>query len=137
MVCDSLLKRRVCWRSRHCSPQPPAPRVRRPAQGAGGFLQSAIFGTSGMRLHANELSFNPPPPRATGSLATMLGVRSFHFRGHRLSQRVTESTATYEVLESGAGAPPLSLVPEGKPAQPLAAGSSVTLPRGRARIVLA
>jgi len=33
--------------------------------GAGGFLQSAIFGTSGLRLHSDHLTFNPPPPRAT------------------------------------------------------------------------
>lgn len=56
------------------------------ASRAGGFLQSAIFGTSGMRLVSDGLTFNPPPPRATGSVATMMGVRSFHFRGHRLTQ---------------------------------------------------
>ena len=43
----------------------------------------AIFGTSGMRLVSDGLTFNPPPPRATGSAATMMGVISFHFRGHR------------------------------------------------------
>ena len=39
-----------------------------------------------MRLVSDGLTFNPPPPRATGSTATMMGVRSFHFRGHRLTQ---------------------------------------------------
>ena len=34
--------------------------------GAGGFLQQALFGSSGMRLEADKLTFNPPPCRASG-----------------------------------------------------------------------
>lgn len=66
----------------------------------------------------------------------MLGVQSFHFRGHRLSQQVTEDTTTYELLESSADAPALSLVPEGKPGTPLQVHVPVTMPRGKASIVL-
>lgn len=104
--------------------------------GAGGFLQSAIFGTSGLRLHSNHLSFNPPPPAASGSNATMLGVRSFHFRGHRLSQQVTTNTVRYEILESLPGSPTLSLTRDGYASVPLKAGLPVLVPRGLAQIVI-
>jgi trehalose/maltose hydrolase-like predicted phosphorylase len=70
--------------------------------GAGGFLQSVIFGTSGMRITSHALTFNPPPPSSTGTGATMLGVRSLHYLGNRLSQQVTQNSSVYELLESGA-----------------------------------
>ena len=104
---------------------------------AGGFLQSAIFGTSGMRLVSDGLTFNPPPPRATGSSATMLGVSSFHFRGHRLSQQVTEDMMVYSVVASEAAAPALVVTVEADgSSHPLAVGSPVSAPRGRAKISL-
>ena len=105
--------------------------------GAGGFLQSAIFGTSGMRLVSDGLTFNPPPPRATGSSATMMGVSSFHFRGHRLSQQVTEDSMTYSVVASEPGAPGLSVtVEKDGSSHDLTVGTPVTAARGRAKIVL-
>merc|ERR1712217_799845 len=57
--------------------------------GAGGFLQSVIFGTSGMRIKADGLHFNPPPPSATGTRATGFIMHSFHYQGARLRQEVT------------------------------------------------
>lgn len=105
---------------------------------AGGFLQSAIFGTSGMRLVADGLTFNPPPPRATGSTATMMGVQSFHFRGHRLSQQVSEETMTYNLISSEVSAAALILTVEADGSvHPLKAGSPVAVARGRAKITLA
>ena len=128
-------------------------------QGAGGFLQSAIFGTSGMRLVSDGLTFNPPPPRATGSAATMMGVRSFHFRGaihehrilfacalltclrrrpgHRLSQQVTEETMSYSVISSEASAPALTLTVDADGSKhQLAVGAPVSAPRGKAKITV-
>jgi len=61
-------------------------------------LQSAIFGTSGMRLVSDGLTFNPPPPRATGSAATMMGVRSFHFRGALHDHRILFACAALTCL---------------------------------------
>ena len=75
--------------------------------GAGGFLQSLIFGTGGMRISRGALTFNPPPPSATGTNATRLVVHSFHYLGSRLRQDVTTNATTYELLE--AGPMPLSL----------------------------
>ena len=34
--------------------------------GAGGFIQSVLFGTSGMRIKQDGLYFTPPPPNASG-----------------------------------------------------------------------
>merc|ERR1712194_25695 len=62
--------------------------------GAGGFLQSLVFGTSGLRIKAEGLSFNPPPPSATGTGASRLTVHSLHYLGSRLRQEVTEETIT-------------------------------------------
>lgn len=103
--------------------------------GAGGFLQSAIFGTSGMRLVSDGLTFLPPPPHATGSKATMMGVRSFHFRGHRLSQQVREQTMSYEVLSSAPGAPALTFTLDGGAGRQLAVGHPVKgVKRGKCKI---
>ena len=105
--------------------------------GAGGFLQSAIFGASGMRLVSDGLTFNPPPPRASGSSATMLGMSSFHFRGHRLSQQVTEDSMTYGVVASEPGSPELCVKLEvDGTLHDLAVGMPVKARRGRAKIVL-
>ena len=67
----------------------------------------------------------------------MLGVSSFHFRGHRLSQQVTEDTMTYSVVASEAAAPALVVTVEADgSSHPLAVGSPVSAPRGRAKISL-
>eukprot|EP00040_Diaphanoeca_grandis_P037457 m.244109 g.244109 ORF g.244109 m.244109 type:complete len:778 (-) comp33822_c3_seq5:211-2544(-) len=65
--------------------------------GAGGFLQSIVFGTSGMRLHNDSLLFNPAPPFATGANATTITLHGFNFRGSKLTQSVTNNTVTYSV----------------------------------------
>merc|ERR1719428_1794186 len=57
--------------------------------GAGGFLQSLIFGTSGMRLRKEGLHFNPPPPWSSNTKATSFILHAFHFLGSQLRQEVT------------------------------------------------
>ena len=69
-------------------------------------MQSLIFGTSGMRVVKGMLTFNPPPPSATGTNASRLTVHSFHYLGSRLRQEVTDAHATYELVGASAGAPP-------------------------------
>lgn len=79
--------------------------------GAGGFLQSLVFGTSGMRITKDGLTFNPPPPSATGTNATSFTLHSLHYLGSRLRQTVTEDTMEFELLQQGGGIT-LCLMPE-------------------------
>merc|ERR1711972_1266316 len=57
--------------------------------GAGGFLQSIIFGASGMRICKDHLYFDPVPPSATGTNAFQIILHSFQYLGSRLRQNVT------------------------------------------------
>lgn len=102
--------------------------------GAGGFLQSLIFGTSGMRIKHDGLWFNPPPPSATGTRATQLAIHSFHYLGSRLRQEVTSSTTRYELLEAKPGASKLVVHPKTGEAQPLVVGKPVDF--GREPVVI-
>ena len=104
--------------------------------GAGGFLQSVVFGTSGMRLKTDRLTFNPPPPSATGGAATSMSMLGFHFRGSTLNQVVTEDTVTYELASADASAPTLVLVEAGGASHPLVRGSPVMMPRTTAEIMV-
>ena len=88
-----------------------------------GFIQSVLFGMSGLRIKSDGLYFTPPPPNASGYVtalsrsleiiysdlfnrnrtnATAFGLKSIHFRGRRLSQRVTADRMWYK-LEGGSG----------------------------------
>ena len=69
--------------------------------GAGGFLQSLVFGTSGLRIQDDgSLTFKAPPPQSTGTNATMISLHSFHYLGARLRQDVNETHVRFEVLET-------------------------------------
>ena len=96
-------------------------------------LQSALFGGIGMRLTSKGLTFNPPPPAASGGKATMVAARSVHFRGSRITWRVRDTTMSVELVE--AGSVPLYFCDAGcaEPVQ-LAAGAPITRPRGKATI---
>lgn len=109
--------------------------------GAGGFLQSVIFGTSGMRITHGALTFNPPPPSATGTSAVKLTVHSFHYLGNRLRQEVTADHVTFELLagsdngDSGdSGAQPLALSCAAGSAEQLTVGKPLTFARGKCSI---
>jgi protein-glucosylgalactosylhydroxylysine glucosidase len=104
--------------------------------GAGGFLQQAIFGSSGMRITKSGLTFNPPPPAASGGQASMMGVRSFHYLGSTLSRQVRDASVTTLLLQ--AGPHPLVLVDaaSGK-VTPLVVGVLLTHPRTQATITTA
>jgi len=96
--------------------------------GAGGFLQSLIYGTSGMRIKRDGLYFNPPPPSATGTRAHKLTLHSFHYLGWRLRQEVTEEHVRYEVL--GGSGPALCLAIEDDRPKRLALGRRIACRRG-------
>lgn len=100
--------------------------------GAGGFLQSLIFGTSGMRIRREGLHFDPPPPSATGTAASRLILHSFHYLGWRLRQEVTAAEASYELL--GGRGPLLCLEVGGEPPRELHPGVRLAHPRGPAQI---
>jgi hypothetical protein len=107
--------------------------------GAGGFLQSVIFGTSGMRIARGALNFDPPPPSATGTNATKITVHSFHYLGNRLRQEVTADAVTYELLGGGDGsAQALALDCRFSTSkQPLEVGKPLTGPRDKCSIAVA
>jgi len=96
--------------------------------GAGGFLQSLVYGTSGMRIKSDGLHFDPPPPHATGTGAQRLTLHSFHYVGWRLRQEVTETQVIYEAI-GGAG-PALCLEAEGRPAMEMSIGRRILWKRG-------
>ena len=106
--------------------------------GAGGFLQSVVFGTSGMRLLSDRITFNPPPPSATGGTATSISMR-FNYQRAMLYQTVTQDTVEFGVLllrvpgeGTGEAAPPataLVLVKADGSKVPLVAGKGITVPR--------
>mmetsp|Transcript_18795 Transcript_18795/g.59106 ORF Transcript_18795/g.59106 Transcript_18795/m.59106 type:complete len:802 (-) Transcript_18795:411-2816(-) len=96
--------------------------------GAGGFLQSIVYGTSGMRIKRDGLHLNPPPPHATGTKAWRFTLHSFHYRGWRLRQEVTRDEVAYEVL-AGQG-PRLCLAAQGGSPAEMRVGQRVVHRRG-------
>ena len=99
--------------------------------GAGGFLQSLVFGTSGMRLHGDGLTFNPPPPSATGGTATKISM-DFNHLGSKLRQEVTENEVSFELLSEGETK--LFLVTHDSAKQQLKLNVPIKQPRGKMAI---
>jgi trehalose/maltose hydrolase-like predicted phosphorylase len=85
--------------------------------GAGGFLQSILFGWGGIRILENELFVNPTLPPNT----TAMNMRGVHFRDASLQVQFdgTSITVTPVVLKS-----PLKIQLESGAFIPLTAGSS-------------
>lgn len=96
--------------------------------GAGGFLQSVVFGTSGMRLLSDRLTFNPPPPSATGANATALSLKGVHWRGARFDQRVAADSVVYTLTQAPRSGG-VSLVAADGTEQALRVGTPVVLKR--------
>ena len=63
----------------------------------------------------------------------MMGVRSLHFRGSRITHQVREQTVTTMLLE--AGPEPLTLVDAAGKSTPLVVGVAISAPRGRHAII--
>ena len=66
--------------------------------GAGGFLQSVLFGATGMRLNPDNLTFSTvPPPSLFG--ATAISLERLAYRGLRIDQRVTGDHITFSLAD--------------------------------------
>jgi trehalose/maltose hydrolase-like predicted phosphorylase len=102
--------------------------------GAGGFLQSVVFGTSGLRVHRDRLTFDPPPPSATGTAATRMIVHSLHYLGARLRQEVDNASMRFQLLSAAPDGRTLCLVRKGHGEKELVVGKAVGCPRGQAEI---
>eukprot|EP00039_Didymoeca_costata_P001279 m.51219 g.51219 ORF g.51219 m.51219 type:complete len:846 (+) comp10717_c0_seq2:16-2553(+) len=105
--------------------------------GAGGFLQSLVFGTSGMRLNVGQLDFNPPPPSATGSNATKISLKGFNYLGFKINQDVTETTVSYTIVKAPSDAMDsqcLKLIANG--GTQILSGKAVSIPRAPHHILL-
>merc|ERR1712031_23 len=63
--------------------------------GAGGFLQSVLYGYGGLRVRSDRLDLRPPPlPDDTGSI----GLHGVNYQGTRLSILIEADTLAVDVL---------------------------------------
>ena len=73
--------------------------------GAGGFLQTIIYGYGGFRLKSSGLAFNPSlPPNVTKMTTTV------HYLGSVMDVAVTEEAITFTLLFSGPISPGLDVI---------------------------
>ena len=100
--------------------------------GAGGFLQSVVFGYAGLRLREERLDLlQPPLPNGTASLT----LRGLHYRGNKILLEVNAARVTVEVMQqtgAKAGAASIALelcLPNGE-ITPLLLGKTRTFLRG-------
>ena len=100
--------------------------------GAGGFLQSVLFGYSGLRLRDADQGLTLVPPPNPGN-ATLVRIHSLHYQGSTLSIDVTNDTLTVLLLTEGST--PLVLLPENEEAKPLVVGVPVAIASGPASIL--
>jgi hypothetical protein len=64
--------------------------------GAGGFLQSVLFGYGGLRLREGRLDIQVPPLPSNTTSLTLNGV---HYRGSKLRLSITPAEVSISVLE--------------------------------------
>ena len=76
--------------------------------GAGGFLQSVVFGYGGVRLLPGQLAWSPPPLPQN---ATALKLASVHYRGSTLDLAVAGGVMTVTLVGQQSGAAALQFVP--------------------------
>ena len=94
--------------------------------GAGGFLQSVVFGYGGLRLREGRLDVKVPPlPDGTDTL-TLNGV---HYRGNKLRLAITATSVSVEGLEAELEATALHLCSASGGARPLAVGTALQIGR--------
>lgn len=75
--------------------------------GAGGFLQSVLFGYGGLRIQSGHLEFEPPAPPQGAAQMVLKGV---HYRGNRLEFTVSQVEVSVALLSAESEAEPLVLV---------------------------
>lgn len=107
--------------------------------GAGGFLQSALFGATGMRIRSPcSLDFDPPPPNITGvKSVTSIGARGVHLCGFRFQVDIDEEMMVFKVLENRTDEASLVLnIPNGKITRLRKVGDAVRAPRSEASLTV-
>ena len=65
--------------------------------GAGGFLQSVVFGYGGLRLREERLDLNVPPLPPDG-VTTSITLNGIHYRGNKLRISISATTVSVELL---------------------------------------
>ena len=101
--------------------------------GAGGFLQSVIFGYGGLRLSNDALLLHPPQPPGN---ATSVGLHGVDYLGVPLAITTTKDEVTVEILRPKPW-PKLEMRPlvHSGSARQLVAGVPVSLPRATGAVV--
>ena len=94
--------------------------------GAGGFLQSVVFGQTGLRIRTNQLTIQTPPLPQN---ATLIRLTSFHYQGYQLTLESDGNTVTISVVGEQPGANAIQLVYQGAAPAPLTVGTSISYPR--------
>ena len=69
--------------------------------GAGGFLQAVLYGAVGLRLRADRLGIDPPPPSVAGANVTKLAVTPLLWRGARLDVEVSTAHVAVSLSDGG------------------------------------
>ena len=92
--------------------------------GAGGFLQSVIFGYGGVRLSDDALLLHPPAPPGSATSVKLHGV---DFLGAALAVTVTADDVTVERMAAGGAA--VGVQPVRGVWQELKVGAPLTMPR--------
>jgi hypothetical protein len=101
--------------------------------GAGGFLQTAIFGVLGLQLEADRLVIDPPPLSVVGEDVYELSLPSFWWHHARIRLRAQRHAIVISQLIGGKDdAPPLQVVSAtGETTRIKPNGRWVRLPRGK------
>lgn len=110
-------------------PVPPCPNF---ITGAGGFLQTMLYGYLGLRYESDHLRLNPSLPPQTTSLA----LRRLQFQDAVLDATYNATSLTLSLLNGGgAGSPrPLFVVDAANRGHRLLPGDSLSLPFGLTRL---
>jgi len=94
--------------------------------GAGGFLQTVLYGLPGLRIRADHLEFNPSFVEGMTSVT----VRGLHYQGSVLRLSYSSSATTLR-CEKGPG---VEVTDKLGTAHVIQAGQEVTVPTGRAQV---
>jgi len=94
--------------------------------GAGGFLQTVLYGLPGLRIRADHLELNPSFVEGMTSIT----VRGLHYQGSVLRLSYSSSTTTLR-CEKGPG---VEVTDKLGTAHVIQAGQEVTVPKGRAQV---
>ncbi len=105
-------------------PVPPCPNF---ITGAGGFLQSVLYGHMGLRYNSGDLSLNPVLPANT----TRLAARSISYLGHLFDLEYDNKTIRVTLMSQQSSGPKMIVVDKVGAAHPLQVGVAVSVDLGQ------